>query len=507
MGLVIFLRGNFGAILESWSWLTVTVAIFSPVVFYVFAHGIYNIYFHPLAKFPGPKLAVISNIFYARTVVSGNSVKIMTALHEKYGDVVRWSPDELSFSSAAAWKDIYLPQKSREIFLKDPKFYVIDEKLRAKQIANILDPEEHERARKVLSHAFSPKALLEQEDIVLKYANMLMIAIQEESRKGPINFIDYYNWITFDVLGELAFSEAFGSVRNRKTDSWIATILQAIKFGAYDSAIYRLSPRVWKIMPYFIPSKITNEALNHVNQSKAKILARMEKGDLERRDFCSYLFENKEELGLTDWNLAGYANVLIMAGSETSAALLSGLTYYLCRTREVYKKLKDEVRGRFKTTDEITSQRATFPYLTAVIQEALRIYPPSPIAAPRITPKAGGMVAGVFVPGGTTVGVNMWSVTHNPNNFKDPYVFRPERWLDPNCTDNLSASQPFLLGPRACMGQNMAWMELRILIAKLVFLFDFELADDELDWDRDCACFRLWQRPDLWTKVTMREDL
>jgi hypothetical protein len=101
MGLVIFLRGNFGAILESWSWLTVTVAVFGlvrrhipfiyssrsmlQIVFYVFAHAIYNIYFHPLAKFPGPKLAVVSNIFYARTVVSGNSVKIMTALHEKYG--------------------------------------------------------------------------------------------------------------------------------------------------------------------------------------------------------------------------------------------------------------------------------------------------------------------------------------------------------------------------------------------------------------------------------------
>jgi len=54
----------------------------------------------------------------------------------------------------------------------------------------------------------------------------------------------------------------------------------------------------------------------------------------------------------------------------------------------------------------------------------------------------------------TTVGVHMWSVTHNPNNFKDPYAFSPERWLDPNCTDNLSASQPFLIGPRACMGQK-----------------------------------------------------
>jgi hypothetical protein len=80
MGLVIFLRGNFGAILGSWSWLTATVAILSPVrrhsysftqadlsilqiILYVFAHVIYNIYFHPLAKFPGPKLAVISNVY------------------------------------------------------------------------------------------------------------------------------------------------------------------------------------------------------------------------------------------------------------------------------------------------------------------------------------------------------------------------------------------------------------------------------------------------------------
>jgi hypothetical protein len=80
MGLVIILRGNFGAILGSWSWLTATVAILSPVrrhsysftqadlsilqiILCVFAHVIYNIYFHPLAKFPGPKLAVISNVY------------------------------------------------------------------------------------------------------------------------------------------------------------------------------------------------------------------------------------------------------------------------------------------------------------------------------------------------------------------------------------------------------------------------------------------------------------
>jgi len=126
----------------------------------------------------------------------------------------------------------------------------------------------------------------------------------------------------------------------------------------------------------------------------------MDKGDLELRDFCSYLFEMRDELRLSDWNMTGYAQTLIMAGSETTASAFCGLTYYLCRTPEVYQKLKDEVRGRFKTADEIMGHNTTFQYLTAVINETLRIYPPVPIAMPRITPKGGATVAGVFVPEG-----------------------------------------------------------------------------------------------------------
>jgi cytochrome P450 len=138
-----------------------------------------------------------------------------------------------------------------------------------------------------------------------------------------------------------------------------------------------------------------------VIQSKAKLLARMEKSaNLSRQDFCSYLIEKKDELGLSDWELAGYANTLIMAGSETTATLFSGLTYYLCRNAEVYGRLKEEVRCRFKSADEITSHSATFPYLTAVINETFRIYPPVPIALPRVTPKGGAWVAGEFVPEG-----------------------------------------------------------------------------------------------------------
>jgi cytochrome P450 len=206
---------------------------------------------------------------------------------------------------------------------------------------------------------------------------------------------------TCSVLGELAFSEPFGSVKNRKTDSWVAIILNQIKFLAYDAAIYRLSPTLHKrMMTYLIPADVAKAGVDHVNYSKDKILHRMEKGDLARRDFSSYLFEKKDQLKLNDWNLAAYAQLMVVAGSETTATTLSAMTYYLCRNPLVYQKLKDEVRGTFRSADDITSVKATLPYVNAVINESLRIYPPVPIGVARIAPKGGAMVAGVFVPGG-----------------------------------------------------------------------------------------------------------
>jgi cytochrome P450 len=175
-----------------------------------------------------------------------------------------------------------------------------------------------------------------------------------------------------------------------------------VKFIAYDSAIYRVSPTLEKMLERLIPADVIQGAVNHVTRSKDKILARLNRGEGERKDFCSYIFQIKEEMSLTVWNMAAYSNVLILAGSETSGTVLSALTYFLCRTPRVYEKLKHEVRSRYKSSCEITSVSATFPYLTAVINEALRIYPPVPFGAPRVVPKGGETVDGKFVPGGVS---------------------------------------------------------------------------------------------------------
>lgn len=175
-----------------------------------------------------------------------------------------------------------------------------------------------------------------------------------------------------------------------------------VVFIAWDSALYKLHPRLSSFYSYLIPASIRVATVNHVTQSKSKILKRMERGEREdgRKDFCSYIFELKDDMGLNEWHMAAYSNAMIIAGSETTATVLSALTYYLCRNPGVYDKLKEEIRGRYTSSEEITSLSATFPYLTAVIHEILRLFPPIPFGMPRIVPKGGDTVDGMFIPGG-----------------------------------------------------------------------------------------------------------
>lgn len=169
--------------------------------------------------------------------------------------------------------------------------------------------------------------------------------------------------------------------------------------------------------------------------------------------------EEVGEDGLTFPEMVSQAQVLILAGSETTATLLCGLTYHLLKSPSTLATLKAEIRSSFQDESEINlSKLASLPYLNAVIEEALRIYPPVPNALPRVTPYPGAVVCGKFVPGGTSVGLHHYATYHSGANFIEPDVFAPERWLndrDPKFSkDNKGAFHPFSYGPRNCLGRK-----------------------------------------------------
>lgn len=168
------------------------------------------------------------------------------------------------------------------------------------------------------------------------------------------------------------------------------------------------------------------------------------------------------------------------------------------------KTLLEEVRSSFTKLDDLTFERlAEMKYLNACLKEALRVYPPVPIGSPRVVLPGGQVILGKWVPPETRVSVHHWSTYKSEANFKNPDTFAPERWLktDPvYATDALEAHQPFGLGPRNCLGQNMAMHEMRLILATLLFKYDLELCGESRDWAAQKS-FALWIKGPLMIRA------
>ena len=105
---------------------------------------------------------------------------------------------------------------------------------------------------------------------------------------------------------------------------------------------------------------------------------------------------------MTRKEIIGTSRVLLIGGSETTATLLSGATYYILQNRAILHRVQSEVREAFKTADDITfrsvSKPDMLPYMDAVLQESLRCYPPVPAILPRKTGPEGALIDGNYVP-------------------------------------------------------------------------------------------------------------
>ena len=170
---------------------------------------------HPLYRFPGPFLASWSNILHSYWFLSGRQPYQILALHEKYGPVVRTSPKELSFNSAASWKDIYGFRPGHRPFIKS-RFYdggsFADQ---AHSIVSERDVGAHARMRKDLAHAFSDRSLKEQEGPVATVVDLFIsqLGVHGLGEDGT-DVVMWFNLTTFDIIGSLAFGETFGGVQS-----------------------------------------------------------------------------------------------------------------------------------------------------------------------------------------------------------------------------------------------------------------------------------------------------
>ena len=386
--------------------------------------------------------------------------------------------------------------------------------------------------RRLLSHAFSDRALKAQEHIFQRHFDLLIRRLQEQADGRAVNMVDWFHFITFDITGDLEFGESFDCLEKGELHPWIAVMLSRFKRMVIFSSILLVSPLLQPFVPWLIPKSVAQERQKLFGYTRDKVGARLAKGDdPQRADFMSYVCRYNDEKGMTRDEIDATFEILVSASSETTATGTTGTLHYLLKHPEKLAKLRKIVRAAFKSNEEITIQATEkLEYLTSVITEGLRLCPPAPTMLPRIIPKGGARVCGHWVPRGVSsilfplvphqtvlidesqisVGVPQWSMYRTATNFGNPDAFIPERWLDEKARNaseakglkhEAKAYHPFSFGPRNCLGKSLAWTEMRIMLSKLIWHFDMVETGPKYNW-ADQHTFVMWDKKPLMVGLT-----
>ncbi|KAM5444445.1 hypothetical protein MaudCBS49596_008032 [Microsporum audouinii] len=475
----------------------------SLAILYAIGTVVYNLFLHPMASIPGPKLYAVSQIPFLWGSYWGTWPFTLKTLHDKYGPVVRTSPRDVSFNTPSVWKEIYGSKSRNGQFKRDDSFRVASK--RGFGIADE-DVTEHTRHRRMLSHAFSEKALRGQEGIMQRLVDLLISGLKlhvKEHGSEPVNMTKRYNWTTFDIIGDLAFGQTFGCLETRKPH-YVIAMVNDFFFHLIRTQPFKRLPLLGIFQRFFVRSDALETVLQFEKFAFETIKQRVEKGDPDKRDFMSYILAHNDRGDFTDAELTSNASTLLLAGSETTATALSGATFYLLRNPSIYQRLVQEIRSSFKEEKDITiSELDNLPYLIAVLTETLRTYPPVPAIMARTIPKGGKSVCGYWIPENTVVSISQLAAYHSERNFLHAEEFIPERWLnDPRFKDDSrEIFQPFSIGPRNCIGQGMAKGEMRLVFARILWNFDLELSSESTNWTRNQSIYGLWRKEPLMVKL------
>lgn len=372
-----------------------------------FVIAFWNLYLHPLAQYPGPRTWAAFRLRYCFSLWTGSLVQDIHAIHRKYGGVVRVAPNEISVARTEGWNDIYCRRPGHQAFPKNPIWWG-DLPGRAPSIVSTPDPADHRRMRALLSTCFTPTALQAQEPTIISHVDKLIECLcrrcgKQEQDMTTINIVEWASFVAFDIIGDLGFGETFHCLDNNALHPWVAELFSYSKVGAAVAAL-RHYTTVFNVVMRCLPAKSHEAAQANYKWGVEKTHRRLDL-DVQRGDFVSQIlrYGNNEDLRMSLPELENNMNLLIFAGSDTCATVLSGTVNYLVKTPRALKLLVHEIRSSYGDPSEITSSSVqSLPYLIAVIEEGLRLCPPNPSGIQHIVPLGGDTVCGRWLPSGVS---------------------------------------------------------------------------------------------------------
>ncbi|KAI5781169.1 putative benzoate 4-monooxygenase cytochrome P450 [Geopyxis carbonaria] len=440
--------------------LLLTVVILA-ITFLVYHHLT-----HPLRSIPGPLTHVLSPLPSALRLVSGGFATHLKALHRRHGPIVRLSPNQVSFTSPSALAPIYTQHGG---FPKSSHYTIFDFGPHATLFSTLSLPARAARARAV-APLFASSALRRAEPGIARCVTALILRLR--ARAGQrINLYEFARAYALDAMSMSLFGRCYGA-QNENEGLSAAGFIDA--FGEQGAAFY---------LPAWIMSSYLSVAPTPANRSAS----------IERVEaFTQELVDNAEsapgsfqhrlctQTDLTKKQVQAECMDLIFAGSDSTGLTLAWILWYLIRHPAVLAELASE-----RTVDS--------PLLQAVLKETLRLADITPLPLPRVVPEGGWSFDGHYFPPGTVVGVAGFELHRDEAVFgPDLLAWRPHRWLHgSNKTEMARSWFAFGKGPRGCIAQNLAMLELSMAVLGVVKLKELEGAATVLTGEEGIA-LREW---------------
>ncbi|CAE6490732.1 unnamed protein product [Rhizoctonia solani] len=475
-------------------------------------------------RFSGPWLAGFTGWWFSYAALAGDHSEDIRELHEKYGTFVRLGPNHISISDPNALETVYahgsgvlksdfyggVGAGTPNVFIEVNK---AEHQKRRKRIANIFNQQN------ILS--FEPRVrehiiqLCAQWDLRCRAAAQGVSGVNWADQDGyaVMNCCPQFSYLAFDIIGDLALGAPFGLIQAQKDSSPIiesvdklgnpekgaiqVSVVAAI--ASFNRTLVSVGPfplwtrNIMKLLPWNIPG--LRDEIRFFSLAAAAVDARLKRGPRvtpdgkESADFIEKLLQVRNEDGssMSLDELYSETFVFLVAGSDTSSNTLSSLCYHLAIHPEMQRKLQSELdrhvplrlpndnneqTGLVVPPNDVVpeyEQLKNLPYLNACVKEALRIHSTIGTGLPRVIPPGKTLtVAGQTFKAGSVISVPSYTTNRSSVWGSDASEFRPERWLDENARSLNKYFVPFSLGPRSCIGRNLAYMDL-LLISATIF--------------------------------------
>lgn len=460
-----------------------------PVIILSFVYlaglGVYRLYFSPLAAYPGPKLAALSNWyeFYYDVILQGQFTPHIQELHKRYGPVIRITPFELHIDDPAYHEQLYARSGRR-----DKYSYFASRFGYASDSFSTIHHDLHRLRRKALSPMFSVKKIEDFQPVIRAKVEKFCQKVEKYQDGEVLPLNRAWMALTTDIISEYSFARSWDQLDSPNFRDTLHEALVAVYVVGHFALHFPVVFPILDLMPEWLVRKMQPDVLPVVGLRKdlARQVEEIRKGINEAHKTVSHptifhelLNSDLPEEEKSDARLGDEAQLIIAAGLITTSWALTVASFHIINNSSVLQRLRTELGTLDLPSTPDWHELERLPYLRGCVFEAIRLSHGVVTRSPRLAPDTELTYGEWVIPRNTPVSMTSVDILTNKTIFANPRSFVPERWSDSK-QDLDRYFVPFGKGSRACLGINLAQAELYITLAMVFSRFDFELFDTDV---------------------------